>query len=114
MQGAAGRTVNVEQITSADDTKTTDVEVRVASLQRVKRPLDEVDSARYGIIPLGQLEAAAYSQITELGQDSRHVRMKVRFVLANAGIGQRKTHHSAFDECSDDLSASLGGNHIHL
>src|ERR1035441_2545537 len=79
--------------------------MRVLDLQRVERPLHQVEAAGQRIVALRQLQPSSQPGVAILRQHRQHVRVQVRLAGATAGQRHGETHHRIPVQGPDPLAA---------
>jgi hypothetical protein len=95
---------------AGEGTEAIEIEMSVASFERVKGPFDEANVAGKSFVALDKFQHAADAAIAMGWENAGHVGMEVARVAANAGHGESEADHGVSIECADDVSARLIGN----
>src|SRR5215471_1298746 len=82
MQRARCNAIQIRLVATNDRPQPSNIEVRVADLQRIKGPLDELDVAGERLIALRELELPSYPLILVFREHGQHVRMQINQLLA--------------------------------
>src|SRR5215831_17624877 len=111
VQGAAGNSVKIRQVAPGYGAQTVQVEVCIAHLQRIERPLDQADVAAQGFLPLKQLEHAAYAAVAIRRGHAGHVRVQIRGAVSQSGQREREAHQPPAVKSAQYLSPGMLGDH---
>src|SRR6266849_8046867 len=107
----AGRfAVQVGLVVAADGDETVQIEVRVATLEDIKCPLNEADSAAKRFVALEEFQLAANAAVAVVAVHPGHVGMEVRHAVAQANDRQRIANQAVAIESTQNLAPGLRGN----
>src|SRR4029077_17763418 len=98
---------------TCDGAEPLDVQVCVLDFQRIKRPLDQLETAGKRIIALEKFYAAAQPLIPMVLAHSHHLGVKVSTAAAKTRHGHSESHHVWAIVRADHLTANLFRNHEH-
>src|SRR5260370_3590512 len=108
----AGRNaIQIRLIFPANGAQPVQIEMRVAQLQGIKRPLNETDSAAQGLLALKEFKHAAHAAVAVFAVHPRHVGMQVSYAAPQARNRERKAHQAITVECPQRLTACMRGDH---
>src|SRR5580692_2327557 len=88
--------------------------MRVLNVERIEGPLDQIDTARQGIVPLAKLELAANARIAILRQHTQHVAVQIDLPsLLQTGNRDTESDHAIAIECAQQLATDFRRHHKH-
>src|SRR5215467_3245433 len=111
VQGAAGDPVKVRQIAPGNRAQPVQIEVRIAHLKRIERPLDQTDPAAQGLFPLKELEHSADAAVAIPSNHTGHVGVQIHGAFPQTGHGERKAHQTVTVKRAQYLPAGVLGHH---
>src|SRR3989441_7955457 len=85
----------------------------IFDFQRIKGPLDQLETARDGVLALKQLDAAAKPGIAVPLANRQHVRMQIRVAAPGPGDGKGESDDFFAVEGADDLSTDFLRDYEH-
>src|SRR5258708_4033386 len=110
VERARGDAVEIRDVGADDGAETIEIEVGVASFERVDGPFDQADVAAEGFFALEEFEGAADFAVAVVGKDAGHVGMQVGSFVADADQGHGEADHAGAVEGAEDLAAGLVGD----
>ena len=85
MQRAAGDTVEIRQICSADRAQAIQVEIGIAKFERIESPADEANVSAERFVALEKLQHSPDTAVAKIDVDTGHVRVQIRDAIPDAG-----------------------------
>src|SRR5712664_999186 len=110
MQRTGRDAVQIGLIFPADGAKPVQIEVRVAKLERIERPLNEPDSATQGFGSLKEFQHAANTPVAVFAVHAGHVGVQVRDATLESDDRERETHETIAIERAQHFPARMRGD----
>src|SRR5258708_37661562 len=105
--------VVVDAVAPRDRAQPRQIQVRVLDLQRIKGPLQQLDSVRNGVITLRQLQPPSQTVVAIALPHGQHVRMEISMTGAAPGNGESEADQITAIKGANDLASDLLAHHEH-
>ncbi len=110
VERAGGDSIEIGNELAGEGAETIEIEMSVASFERVEGPFDEANVAGEGFVALKEFEHAADAAIAMGGEDAGHVGMEIAGGAADACHGETEADHGIAIEGANDVAAGLVGD----
>lgn len=110
MQWAGGDTVKIGKELPGDGSETIEIEMGVASFERVEGPLHVTYAAMEGFFALEKLQETADAAVAMRGEDTGHVGVDVGDFVAEPDEAEGEADHGISIEGAEDLATGCGGD----
>ena len=110
MEGAGGDTIKIGNVAAGDGAETIEIEMGVASFERVESPLDVTNAAMEGFFALEKFKETADAAIAMRGEDAGHVGVDVGNIVVETDQAEGEADHGVAIESTKDLAAGSGSD----